>query len=154
MSQFTDAKREDFATISGGARYLQVPTTDTYCDGNVTRAYTAGATLAAKDIVILNTSSQWVLADANNAANLSVGLLGFVVIGGSSGETVTVALSGAIVKLSSASFTQGAYFLSETPGPGTTTRPTTGTSNQILAFYAPTTTTAHIIMSGYSTSGA
>jgi len=154
MTQHGDAKREDVSTISGGANYLQIPTTDTYCEGPVTRAYLAGATLVAKDIVILNTSSQWVLADATAAANLSDGLLGFVVIGGSSGDTVTVALAGSIVKLSSAAFTQGPYYVNPTPGNATTTRPTTGTANQITAFYAPTTTTAHILFTGYSTSGA
>lgn len=154
MTQFSDAKREDVAVISGGARYQTLPTAEAYADGPVTRAYTAGATLAAKDIVFLNTSAQWVLADANSAATLSVGTLGVVVIGGSSGDTVTVALRGAVVKFAAASFTAGPYWLSETPGPGTTTKPTSGTSNLILAFFAPTTTTCHVEMIGFAVSGA
>lgn len=133
MTQHGDAKREDVSRLVGGADYLTMPTTDTYVVGPCTREFLSGVTtLSAGQIVSLNSSSVWVLADANTAS-LYDGLLGVVVIGGATGAEVTVALRGSIVYLTAFStLTVGtAYYLSETAGALTATKPTTGTSGQI-----------------------
>lgn len=134
MSQFTDAKREDFSRLLGGAEFITLPGTDTYINGPATRAFTAGATIAAGEAVILNSSSQWVLTDANTAS-LRNGYKGIAAHAASSGDSLVVALPGSILYHTSfATLTVGTpYYLSETAGAITSTVPTTGTSGQIEA---------------------
>ena len=134
MTQFGDARREDVSRIIGGGDFIALPGTDTYVQGPATRAFTAGATLAAATAVILNSSSKWVATDANTAS-LYNGLKGIITAAAVDGDSVVVALPGSILYHTSfATLTVGTpYYLSETAGAITSTVPTTGTSGQIEA---------------------
>lgn len=132
MSIQGDVKRNDVGQTITGPWLHALPTVDATVNGPSTYAFVAGATLAAGDCVVLNSSSKWVLTDANTAS-LYLGLKGIVVIGGASDAYVLVALPGSIVYLTAfATLTVGtSYFLSETAGALTATMPTTGTSGQV-----------------------
>lgn len=134
MTQYSDAKREDVGRLIAGPDFITAPTTDTYINGPASREFVAGATITATQAVILNSSSKWVLTDANTAS-LYNGLKGIAAHGASSDEALVVALPGSILYHTSfATLTVGtSYFLSETAGAITATMPTTGTSGQIEA---------------------
>lgn len=140
---------------SGLASQIVLPTVAASVIGPVDATRVSGyTTAAAYDLVILNSSNKWVKTDANTDS-LYNGILGMVVVGGATDVAITVALKGAFIK-TAGTYTLGAnQYMSETAGAITETLPTTGTSAQIVAAKAWTTTVLELVFSGYQvTSGA
>lgn len=141
---------------AGKATQIVLPTVAAQVIGPVDSTRVSGyTTAAAYDTVILNSSNKWVKADANAAANLSLGILGMVVVGGATDVAITVALKGAFIK-TAGTYTLGAnQYLSETAAAITETLPSSGSSNQIVVGKAWTTTVLQLLFEGHGvTSGA
>ena len=141
---------------SGLASQIVLPTVAASVIGPVDATRVSGyTTAAAYDVVILNSSNKWVKADANQAAALSLGILGMVVVGGATDVAITVALKGAFIK-TAGTYTLGAnQYLSETAAAVTETLPSTGTSYQMVVGRAWTTTVLQLAFEGHGvTSGA
>lgn len=140
---------------SGLASQIVLPTVAASVIGPVDATRVSGyTTAAAYDLVILDSSNKWQKTDANTAS-LYNGILGMVVVGGATDVAITVALKGAFIK-TAGTYTLGAnQYMSETAGAITETLPSTGTSAQIVAAKAWTTTVLELVFSGYQvTSGA
>jgi len=94
----------------------QVPTTDATITGNTISDFSTGATITAGDLVCLNSSAQWVLADAD-AQSTSIGLLGISMESKTSGQTMRVALPGSLVRFNTWNWTVGSpLYVSSTSG--------------------------------------
>lgn len=95
----------------------------------------AGATIAQWDLVILNSSSAWVLADANTQA-IYAGMLAMAATSGTNGNPLSVAMKGSIIRNDGWSWTPGAIlYMSETAGAITATAPTTTDSaTRVIGF--------------------
>ena len=101
------------------------PGADHTATGPTTNALNAGGTITIMDLVILNSSSQWVQTDANAAATYA-GLLAISLESKTSGQAMKVALPGSFVRDDTWAWTPGAVlYLSETAGQITATQPTT-----------------------------
>jgi len=104
---------------------LAIPGTNLTASGPQTSAFQAGGTITAGNLVILNSSSQWVQTDANAAATYN-GLLGVSLESKTVGEAMLVALPGSIVRNTAWAWTPGAtLYLSETAATITETQPVT-----------------------------
>lgn len=98
----------------------------------ITRAGTAGATLAFGDLVVLDpTDSRWELADANSASGAdgdARGIIGICVLAAASDGTATTILLQGVVRADAvfpALTINGPIYVSETAGDITQTSPTT-----------------------------
>jgi len=104
---------------------LAIPGTNLTASGPQTSAFQAGGTITAGDLVILNSSSQWVQTDANAAATYA-GLLAISLQSKTVGQAMLVALPGSIVQNTAWAWTPGnTLYISETAGAITATQPTT-----------------------------
>ena len=108
--------------------------TDGDYEGDVING-TAGTTIAIGDIVYLNSSSQWVLADAN-AESTSGGLVGLAVESSTSTNPVKVLVKGTLRAATLPSFTAGdTIYISTTAGDVTATAPSaTGDIVRIIGY--------------------
>jgi len=101
------------------------PSSDLTAQGPRTNDLNAGATLAAMDLLILNSSSQWVKTDANTLSLYS-GMLSVALAAGTAANPINVALKGSIIRNDAWAWTPGAVlYISETAGTITATQPTT-----------------------------
>ena len=101
------------------------PGADHTATGPKTNALNAGGTITIMDLVILNSSSQWVQTDANAAATYA-GMLAISLESKTTGQAMSVALPGSFVRDDTWAWTPGAVlYLSETAGQITSTQPTT-----------------------------
>ena len=117
-----------------------LPTTDHSCIGPTITALNAGGSITVLNLVILNSSSQWVQTDANTAATYA-GLLGIAMESKTSGQAMKVALPMTVIKDSSWAWTPGkTLYMSETAAGITDTPPTTTNSATIIIGYAVTAT--------------
>ena len=106
--------------------------------GNVTNDLQAGATVAQYELVILNSSSQWVLTDANASATYA-GMLALALEAKTSGQAMLTALPGSYIRNDSWTWTAGAtLYMSETAGAITATAPVTTDSATRVIGYALT----------------
>lgn len=144
------------AKTAGLATQMVLPTVAGQVIGPIDATRVSGYTTAALyDIVILNSSNKWVKADANQAASLSLGILGMVVVGGATDVAITVALAGAFIKTAGTHTLGANQYLSETAGGFTETLPSTGTSHQLVVAKAWSTTALQLVFAGHGvTSGA
>jgi hypothetical protein len=107
------------------ANIAATPGSDHTATGPTTNALNAGGTITIMDLVILNSSSQWVQTDANAAATYA-GMLAISLESKTSGQAMKVALPGTFVRDDTWAWTPGAVlYLSETAGQITATQPTT-----------------------------
>lgn len=112
----------NFNTI---ADFTIPPASNQTAQGPRTNDLNAGATTAIMDLLILNSSSQWVKTDANTLS-LYAGMLSVGLAAGSSGNPLNVALKGSIIRNDSWNWTPGAVlYMSETAGEITETQPST-----------------------------
>jgi len=134
MTQVTEVKKDSNGSQLAGPQLLVLPSVDGEVFGPATNAFAAGATIAAGQAVILNSSSKWVLTDANTAGIYN-GFKGIAMAAAVDDGALLVALPGSIAYITAfATLTVGTpYFLSETAGAITATMPTTGTSGQVAA---------------------
>jgi hypothetical protein len=119
-----------------GLGFDAIPDTNLTGNGPQTDSMNAGATLAMGDVVYLNASSQWVLADASAEAT-STGALGICLEAGTSGNPINVAVHGCFVRQDSwawATVGQKLY-VSETAGDLTATAPSTSAAIVRVAAY-------------------
>lgn len=99
------------------------PNTDDTYNGTVTSTFNAGATIAQWELVYLNSSSQWVLADADAESTAGGVMLGLATTSGTSGNPLAVLLLG-FARNDSWAWTAGAeLFVSTTAGGLTETSP-------------------------------
>lgn len=141
--------------VTGTGHEIVLPTVSGSIFGPQTSLYVSGLTSTAiGDAVMLNSSSKWVLMDANTAS-LCAGLTGIAMSVAATDATVKVALPGSFIK-TAATYTAGTdYFVSETSGALTSTKPTTGTSSQIIGVSGLGSSTGYVRMSAAVTiSGA
>jgi hypothetical protein len=121
---------------------LATPLDNNSSNGNSTSDFLSGATIAVMNLLNLNSSSQWVLANATDIG-ASISLLGIALEAkAAAGSTIKVALPGSIVKSNSWAWTPGALlFASVTPGAITATAPSS--TDQVIRVigYAMTATT-------------
>ncbi len=104
---------------------LIVPTSDLTAKGPRTSAFNAGATITAMDLVILDSSSTWQKTDANTSS-IYAGMIGVSLESKTSGQAMSVALTGTIIRNDAWSWTPGAVlYMSETAGAITATQPST-----------------------------
>jgi hypothetical protein len=87
------------------------------------------------DLVILNSSGQWVQADANTASTYA-GMVAIALESKTSGQAMSVALPNSVVRNDAWSWTPGAVlYMSETAGQITATQPTTsGAAIRVMGF--------------------
>lgn len=107
------------------AAMVAAPASNLTANGPHTNALQAGASVTALQLVILNSSSQWVLTDANTSS-IYAGMIGIAMETKTSGNAMNVALPGSVVRNDSWAWTPGAtLYMSETAGTITATQPTT-----------------------------
>jgi hypothetical protein len=101
------------ADLSITATQVQPDTTS-----GVNNGYYAGATIAAGDVVYVDTStSTWKLADTNDGGQSTATILGIALCGAVSGQPVTVQVTGSPTLGAGAAPVVGTiYVLSATPG--------------------------------------
>lgn len=141
--------------VNGSVGEIALPTVSGSIVGPQTSLYVSGYTTSAiGDAVSLNSSSKWVLMDANTSS-LCSGLTGICMSVGATDVAIKVALPGSFIK-TAATYTAGTdYFISETAGALTSTKPTTGTSSQIIAVSGLGSNTGYVRMTAAVTvSGA
>lgn len=141
--------------VTGTGHEIVLPTVSGSIFGPQTSLYVSGYTTSAiGDAVSLNSSSKWVLMDANTSS-LCSGLTGICMSVGATDVAIKVALPGSFIK-TAATYTAGTdYFVSETAGALTSTKPTTGTSSQIIGVSGLGSNTGYVRMSAAVTiSGA
>lgn len=114
--------------IKKAPHVFEVPTIDDTCVGNSTTDYALSFTTAATagELVYLNSSAKWALADSDGAAALQSNMLGIVMESGVDGDFVLVALKGSFVYAATVfpTFTIGVpLYVSATPGAITATAP-------------------------------
>lgn len=118
------ATAANVASVEGDERIRRLqanPATDDTYQGDVTVGLNAGATIAQWDAVYLNSSSQWVLADADGSGTFPA--RGLAVSSGTSDNPLSVLKRG-IVRNDAWSWTPGGdIFLSTTAGGLTQTAP-------------------------------
>lgn len=101
------------------------PSSDATANGPHTDDLNAGGTVTAMDLVILNSSGQWVDTDANSSSTYA-GMVGIALQSKTVGQALNVALKGAVVRNDAWNWTPGAViYMSETAGALTATQPTT-----------------------------
>lgn len=125
----TNANLTGDVTSSGNASTIApliLPTSDVTAKGGPrTSAFNAGATITAMDLVILDSSALWQKTDANTAS-IYAGMIGMSLESKTSGQAMSVALPGTIIRNDAWSWTPGAtIYMSETAGAITATQPTT-----------------------------
>jgi hypothetical protein len=107
------------------ADMVSSPASDHTANGPHTNDFAAGASVTVMQLVILNSSSKWVLTDANTASIYS-GMVAISLESKTDTQAMNVALPGSIVRDASWSWTPGApLYISETAGAITATAPTT-----------------------------
>jgi len=117
------------------ANIAATPGADHTATGSTTNALNAGGTITIMDLVILNSSSQWVQTDANAAATYA-GMLAISLESKTVGQAMKVALPGTFVRDDTWAWTPGAVlYLSETAGQITATQPvTTDAAIRVIGF--------------------
>ena len=101
------------------------PDTDHTSTGLKTATFAAGASVTLMDLVTLNSSSKWLLTDANSAATYA-GMLAISLESKTDTQAMNVALPGSFVRDDTWNWTPGAVlYMSETAGAITATQPTT-----------------------------
>lgn len=106
----------------------------------VRKEYTYAATVTAGQVVYLNASNQWALADAN--APLGTGattLRGISLNGGAVGQPAAVCTADPAFVCGGTIVNGTSYYLSQTPGGITATLPTTGDQPVFLGLGSSTT---------------
>lgn len=127
---------------------LAIPGTNLTASGVQTSAFQAGGTITAGDLVILNSSSQWVQTDAN-ASSTYAGLLAVSLESKTVGQAMLVALPGSIVRNTAWAWTPGAtLYISETAATITATQPTTTDAVIRVVGYAVDADDIYFIPSG------
>lgn len=137
-------------SVNGSSSEIVLPTVSGSIFGPQTSLFVSGLTSTAiGDAVMLNSSSKWVLMDANTAS-LCAGLTGIAMSVAATDAVVKVALPGSFIK-TAATYTCGTdYFVSETAGAVTSTKPTTGTSAQIIAISGLGSNTGYVKMVAFN----
>lgn len=136
--------------VNGAGEQIVLPTIAADVVGPYDYSRVSGyTTAAAYDSVILNSSNKWVKTDANTAS-LYNGIKGIVAIGGATDVLIKVALPGSFIK-TAGTYTLGAnQYILEAAGTIGETVPSSGTSAQIIAANAITTTVLQVKMEAYS----
>jgi hypothetical protein len=125
---------------SGTANISALPGSNLTAIGPTMNALQAGASITIMDLVILNSSGQWVQTDANNISTYA-GMVAIALESKTSGQAMSVALPNSVVRNDAWSWTPGAVlYMSETAGQITATQPTTSGAAIRVIGYALTAT--------------
>ena len=103
---------------------LSSPASDHTCTGTATNAFQSGATIAQMNLVMMGTSSKWIIVDSDAIATCK-GLLGIALEAKNDTQAMLVALPGSFVRDDSWSWTVGdVLYAGETAGAIQNTIPT------------------------------
>lgn len=107
----------------------------------IRREYLAGATITAGQVVYLNSSNQWVLADSNAGAtgNGVNDLRGIALNGASSGQPLSVVTNDPAFTTGGTMVNGATYYTGNTAGAISNTVPTTGDYPTVLGLGISTT---------------
>jgi hypothetical protein len=112
-----------------------LPGSDQTSQGPTMNALQAGASITIMDLVILNSSGQWIQTDATSISTYA-GMIAIALESKTSGQAMSVALPNSVVRNDAWSWTPGAVlYMSETAGQITATQPTTsGVAIRVIGF--------------------